>query len=111
MHPSSGATWSDVNWAIYSIVGRRTLQRLGSLQATSGAMLLGWLMLTPFYIHSAGWRELTHLDAMGWFAVLFLGLCCSGLAYLFWYRALEEVDPAASPRYSTSNPSSHSRRP
>ena len=42
---------------------------------------------------NAGWRELPALDAMAWLYVLFLGICCSGLAYLFWYRALETVDP------------------
>ena len=82
---------STLNWAVYTIVGRRTIQRLGSLQATSEAMFLGWLMLIPFFLHSAGWRELPALDATGWLYVLFLGICCSGLAYLFWYRALEFV--------------------
>ena len=32
------------------------------------------------------------LDATGWAAVLFLGICCSGLGYLFWYRALERME-------------------
>jgi len=27
-----------------------------------------------------------------WMGILFLGVCCSGLAYLFWYAALEERD-------------------
>jgi drug/metabolite transporter (DMT)-like permease len=27
----------------------------------------------------------------GWYAVIFLGVACSGLAYVFWYDALQAV--------------------
>ena len=27
-------------------------------------------------------------------ALLFLGVACSGLGYLYWYRALEQVEPS-----------------
>ncbi len=29
---------------------------------------------------------------MGWLSVLFLGTCCSGLGYLWWYGALEKIE-------------------
>ena len=29
---------------------------------------------------------------MGWLSVLFLGICCSGLGYLWWYGALERIE-------------------
>jgi drug/metabolite transporter (DMT)-like permease len=32
------------------------------------------------------------LSAVGWSAVLFLGIACSGLGYLFWYGALERIE-------------------
>jgi EamA-like transporter family. len=31
---------------------------------------------------------------MGWFAVLFLGLICSGVSYVFWAQALKDMDSA-----------------
>ena len=83
---------STVNWAVYTILGRRTLQRMGSLPATAWSMLMGWVLLVPLFVHQSGWRELATLSPAGVGAVLFLGICCSGLGYLFWYAALEKVE-------------------
>jgi drug/metabolite transporter (DMT)-like permease len=55
-------------------------------------MFLGWVMLAPLFVWGAGWREYGQLSAAGWAAVLFLGIACSGLGYLFWYGALEKVE-------------------
>ena len=55
-------------------------------------MILGWLMLTPLFVAQAGWRELGHVSTVGWISVVFLGVGCSGLGYLFWYGALERLE-------------------
>jgi drug/metabolite transporter (DMT)-like permease len=83
---------STINWAFYSVIGHSTIKRLGPTRATAGSMLLGWLMLAPLFIWKQGWREWPHLSSSGWGALLFLGICCSGLGYLFWYGALEHIE-------------------
>jgi drug/metabolite transporter (DMT)-like permease len=83
---------STLNWAIYTVLGHGTIRRLGPTRATAGAMLLGWLMLAPVFVASAGWSELARLSAAGWSSLLFLGVACSGLGYLFWYGALERIE-------------------
>ena len=83
---------STINWAIYSVLGHSTIKRLGPTRATAGAMLFGWLMLAPLFVCSRGWNQWPHVSATGWSAVLFLGIGCSGLGYLFWYGALERIE-------------------
>jgi drug/metabolite transporter (DMT)-like permease len=83
---------STLNWAVYSVLGRGVIRDLGSTRATAGAMTTGLLLLLPALFVPQATAGLGTLDARGWAAVLFLGLCCSGLGYLFWYRALEEMD-------------------
>lgn len=83
---------STVNWAVYSVIGHKTIRRLGPRRATSGAMLFGAVMLTPFFVAQRGWRELPNLSAIGWTSLLFLAIGCSALGYLFWYGALERVE-------------------
>lgn len=83
---------STINWAVYSVIGHPTIRRLGPRRATSGAMLFGVLMLMPFFLARRGWTEIPNLTATGWGAVLFLGIGCSALGYLFWYGALETVE-------------------
>ena len=83
---------STFNWAAYTVLGHPAIKRLGPTRATTGALFLGWLMIVPFFIYQAGWREYARLTAQGWTAVLFLGIACSGLGYLFWYGALEKIE-------------------
>jgi drug/metabolite transporter (DMT)-like permease len=83
---------STLNWAIYTVIGHATIRALGPLRATTWSMTLGWLMLLPFFVHGHGWSEITHLTATGWLALVFLGVACSGLGYLFWYGALTRLD-------------------
>jgi drug/metabolite transporter (DMT)-like permease len=83
---------STLNWALYTVMGHATIRRLGPTRATAGAMLLGWLMLAPLFVATAGWSEYARLSPTGWGALLFLGIAASGLGYLFWYGAIERVE-------------------
>ena len=83
------STWT---WAIYTILGRDTLKRLGSARATAAAMFAGWAMMIPFFVAAAGWHEYRDLSSTSLIAILFLAIGCSGLGYWFWYAALERID-------------------
>lgn len=83
---------STITWAIYTILGRNTLKRLGSTRTTAATMFAGWAMLIPFFLGMAGWQEYRGLSSSAVVAVVFLGVGCSGLGYWFWYAALERID-------------------
>jgi drug/metabolite transporter (DMT)-like permease len=83
---------STVNWAIYSLLGHATIRKLRPTRATAGAMSLGTLMLLPFFVAGDGPGAYARLSSGGVGAILFLGVACSGLGYLYWYRALERVE-------------------
>jgi drug/metabolite transporter (DMT)-like permease len=83
---------STLNWAAYTVMGHATIRRLGPTRATAGGLLFGALLLLPVFALRGGGPELARLSLPGWFALLFLGLACSGLGYLFWYAALERLE-------------------
>jgi drug/metabolite transporter (DMT)-like permease len=83
---------STVTWAIYTILGPKTLKRLGSARATAGAMLVGWALMIPFFVSTAGWQEYRSVSSTTVIAIVFLGVGCSGLGYLLWYAALERIE-------------------
>jgi drug/metabolite transporter (DMT)-like permease len=83
---------STLNWAFYTVLGHATLKSLGPARATAGAMAIGAVLLAPLFVATAGWGDLARLTPHGWGAVLFLGIACSGLGYLFWYGALERIE-------------------
>jgi drug/metabolite transporter (DMT)-like permease len=82
---------TTVNWAVYTILGRKALAKLGAASLTAGAMLAGWLMLLPLFVALEGWRDWSALTPHGWGGVLFLGIGCSGLGYLLWCAGLSRL--------------------
>lgn len=90
---------STLNWAIYSAFGGGTIRALGARRATAGSMLPGCLMLAPLWVRERGWEAYAGLSPAGWGALLFLGIVCSGLAYLAWYSALKRLETARVAAY------------
>jgi drug/metabolite transporter (DMT)-like permease len=82
---------SSPNWAVFSVLSRKGLRRYPSALMMFWVMLTGWLLTTLLFFTGPGLADLAHLTARGWMAVLFLGVFCSGVAYVFWYDALSEL--------------------
>lgn len=82
---------SAVNWAVFSVLSRRGLQTQPAARMMFYVMALGWLMTWPLLLAGPGFAEIGRLSGDGWAGVLFLGVFCSGLAYIFWYDALKII--------------------
>jgi len=82
---------SAPNWAIFSILSRRGLQRTPATRMMFYVMGFGWLFSSLLFILGRGYQELSLLSLDGWSGIIFLGVFCSGLAYFFWYDALQAL--------------------
>jgi drug/metabolite transporter (DMT)-like permease len=74
--------------AIYTIAGKKLLDRYSGLSLTVYAMLLGSLGLIPF-INQSLFLEIAKMSIDGWIAVLFLGFFSTIIGYAIWYVALK----------------------
>jgi drug/metabolite transporter (DMT)-like permease len=83
---------SAITWTAFTVGGRGFLSRFSPLAAITPIMIVGCLITLPFTWLKWEWNILFHLSLSGWMGILFLGVFCSGLAYLFWYSALEKKD-------------------
>jgi drug/metabolite transporter (DMT)-like permease len=83
---------SALTWTAFTVGGRGFLSRFSPLAAITPIMIVGCLITFPFTWLKWEWNILFHLSLSAWMGVLFLGIFCSGLAYLFWYSALEKKD-------------------
>ncbi len=88
---------SAVNWAVFTVISKRWLfdNRNGEstsfkhlMRAMLMLMVMGWLVLLPWVVLEGGLQEVARLNNQTVWALLFLGVACSGLAYIFWYFAL-----------------------
>jgi drug/metabolite transporter (DMT)-like permease len=85
---------SAVNWAVFSVLSRRGLRSYPAGLMMFYVMTLGWLFTSILFFVGANVSEISNLTFDGWLGVTFLGVFCSGLAYIAWYDALQ-ILPAA----------------
>jgi drug/metabolite transporter (DMT)-like permease len=83
---------SAITWTAFTVGGRGLLSRFSPLAAITPIMIVGCLIIFPFTLLKWEWNLLFQLSLAAWVSLLFLGIFCSGLAYLFWYAALEKKD-------------------
>jgi drug/metabolite transporter (DMT)-like permease len=83
---------SSVNWAVYTILSRRELARHPAARMMFFVMLLGWIFVNIWIFgFGPGLSEIPNLTSSGWGAILMLGIFGSGLAYIAFYDALQEI--------------------
>ncbi len=82
---------SAPNWAVFSILSRRGLQQHPAARMMFYVMAFGWAFTTLLFLFNPHFDAVSRLPLDGWLAVLFLGILCSGLAYIFWYDALKSI--------------------
>ncbi|KYK30617.1 MAG: multidrug DMT transporter permease [Thermoplasmatales archaeon SG8-52-3] len=75
--------------ALYTILGKKLLDRYTGLSLTIYAILFGSIGLIPFLSHSLI-EQVFVMSINAWFSVLFLGLFSTIIGYIAWYVALEK---------------------
>ncbi len=85
---------SAPNWALFSILSRRSLARFPATQMMFYVMISGWIFISILFFRGPGLVDIAQLSVQGWLAISFLGIACSGLAYIFWYDGLQELQSA-----------------
>lgn len=79
-------------WALFSILGKKMMQRYSPLVTTFYITIFGTLWFYPMALPLGVLQEAANLNAAGWAAVVFLGAFCSVAAYYFWYWGLSQME-------------------
>jgi drug/metabolite transporter (DMT)-like permease len=85
---------SAVNWAVFSALSRRGLKSHPASLMMFYVMSFGWLFTSVLFFSGNGMTEIPGITQRGWLGILFLGIFCSGLAYIAWYDALQVLSTA-----------------
>jgi drug/metabolite transporter (DMT)-like permease len=85
---------SAVNWAVVSVLSRRGLKTHPASLMMFYIMSFGWLFTSILFFATQDLSEVGQLTQNGWLGILFLGIFCSGLAYIAWYDALKALTTA-----------------
>jgi drug/metabolite transporter (DMT)-like permease len=83
---------SAVTWSIYSVVNKKISLTYPPMMTILFLFLMMAIIILPFTINSEAIQSVIHLSLEGWTAILFLGILCSGVAYVMWASALREME-------------------
>jgi len=85
---------SAPNWAVFSTLSRPGLKKHPATLMMFYVMGFGWLFTSILFFAGSGREQISSIPLDGWAAIGFLGIFCSGIAYIFWYDALKVLPVA-----------------
>lgn len=85
---------SSVTWSIYSALNKKISLHYSPLLTVFYLFSFMALILSPFTIRPETVSSVIHMSLSAWLAIIFLGIFCSGIAYVLWAQALKEMESA-----------------
>ena len=85
---------SSFTWGIYSMVNKKISLNYSPVMTILYLFIMMAIIIIPFTINDSTINSVKTLSGIGWVAILFLGLLCSGVAYVIWAYALREMESA-----------------
>lgn len=82
---------APISWAVYSILIKKELRRLGPLELTTYSLLAGTILLAPFSLRGL-WDAAPTLPLEAWVWAVWLGVAATFGGYVVWNVALQHWD-------------------
>jgi drug/metabolite transporter (DMT)-like permease len=83
---------SAFNWGIYSMVNKKISLNYPPVMTILFLFLMMAIIISPFIISDTTFDSIKNLSVRGWISILFLGILCSGVAYVLWAQSLKEME-------------------
>lgn len=85
---------SAFTWGVYSMVNKKISLSYSPLMTILYLFLMMAMLIIPFNLNSETIKSVINLSFISWMWVLFLGIFCSGIAYVIWAQALRDMESA-----------------
>jgi drug/metabolite transporter (DMT)-like permease len=85
---------SAFTWGVYSMVNKKISLSYSPMMTILYLFIMMAVIIIPFNLNAASVNSVVHLSLIGWISILFLGLFCSGIAYVIWAYSLRDLESA-----------------
>jgi len=85
---------SAFTWGVYSMVNKKISLSYSPLMTILYLFLMMAVIIIPFNLNSETINSVINLSTISWMWILFLGIFCSGVAYVIWAQALRDMESA-----------------
>jgi drug/metabolite transporter (DMT)-like permease len=85
---------SSFTWGVYSMINKKISLSYPPLLTIFYLFLIMAIIISPFTIKDILLTSIKNLSVAGWISIIFLGILCSGVAYVLWAQSLKEMESA-----------------
>jgi len=82
---------SAFTWSVYSLTNKKVTVNYPPMMTILFLFIMMSIIIAPFTLNEKNYFDVVNLSLGGWTGVLFLGIFCSGSAYVLWAEALKEM--------------------
>ena len=85
---------SAFTWGVYSMVNKKISLSYPPLMTILYLFIMMAIIIIPFNLNETSVNSVVHLSLNGWISIVFLGMFCSGIAYVIWAYSLRDLESA-----------------
>jgi drug/metabolite transporter (DMT)-like permease len=85
---------SAFTWGVYSMVNKKISLSYSPLMTILYLFLMMAVIIIPFNLNTETINSVINLSFISWMWIFFLGIFCSGIAYVIWAQALRDMESA-----------------
>jgi len=85
---------ASLSWAVYTVLGKKYSNKYGPIVTTAFSMIFGFILYIPIFFTQNIPINLSSIDTVSWFRILYLSVFASAIAYGIWYYALSRKEAA-----------------
>ncbi len=86
---------SSFTWSVYSIMNKKITINYSPMMTILFLFIMMAIIISPFTLTGDNIHTVVNLSVKGWGAVLFLGIFCSGIAYVLWAQSLKTMSASS----------------
>jgi len=95
---------TPILWTVYSLLGKRIMEKYDPLLVVSYVNVLGGLCLIPFSVGEGSIEKVTIMSFNAWLAILYLSVTCSLIGYFIWFYMIKHVGAAITSTFLFGEP-------
>ena len=82
---------ATLTWALYTAAAKPLLDKYSAVKVTAYAMAAGSVLLLPLGLPGLLNQPWAAVSALSWAAMAFAAFIAAGVAYVFWYRGVQQI--------------------
>ena len=93
-----------LTWSLYTVGSRGLVRKYGSIPLTAWTLWIGCIGLVAVGIPSLAELPLREVPTLAWAGVAYSGILAVGLAYILWYRGVQQIGSSRTAAYTNLTP-------